>query len=199
MAKKKQVKCSKCGRKFTMAAHLARHMNTTHGSKAAAAKKKAAVRKKTAATKSTKRRSAKNTLRAKHIVATPRQSAATGFGSWLTPMRAYQSNLIIQRDILDSRIQAIDQALVALGSGGTTKLASTIRRRRGGPRTGSLKSYIERVLRGRVRPMAVKDITAEVLKAGYQSKDKTLAHSVGVSLADMQKVVKVERGMYRMK
>ncbi len=30
MAKQKKLKCSKCDRRFSMPAHLARHMNTTH-------------------------------------------------------------------------------------------------------------------------------------------------------------------------
>ncbi len=32
MAKQKRLKCSKCDRRFSMPAHLARHMNTAHGS-----------------------------------------------------------------------------------------------------------------------------------------------------------------------
>ena len=55
------------------------------------------------------------------------------------------------------------------------------------------------MLRGRVRPWAVKDVTAAVLKAGYNTKNKTLGHSVGVALAELSNVVKVGCGMYRMK
>ena len=32
MAKQKRLKCSKCDRRFSMPAHLARHLATTHGS-----------------------------------------------------------------------------------------------------------------------------------------------------------------------
>jgi hypothetical protein len=32
MAKQKRLKCSMCDRRFSMPAHLARHMNTAHGS-----------------------------------------------------------------------------------------------------------------------------------------------------------------------
>ncbi len=39
---RKTFKCSKCKRKFSMAAHLARHMNTIHGSR----KRKAAAKRK---------------------------------------------------------------------------------------------------------------------------------------------------------
>jgi uncharacterized C2H2 Zn-finger protein len=31
MARQKNIKCSKCDRRFSMQAHLARHMNTMHG------------------------------------------------------------------------------------------------------------------------------------------------------------------------
>ena len=31
MPKQKKIKCSKCDRRFSMQAHLARHMNTMHG------------------------------------------------------------------------------------------------------------------------------------------------------------------------
>jgi hypothetical protein len=44
--------------------------------------------------------------------------------------------------------------------------------------------------------MAVKDVTAAILKAGYKSRDKTLGHTVGRLLATMQHVVKVARGQY---
>jgi len=33
MAKQKRIKCSKCDRRFSMQAHLARHMNTMHGTR----------------------------------------------------------------------------------------------------------------------------------------------------------------------
>ncbi len=48
---KKSFKCSKCGRSFSMAAHLARHLSSTHASpkkKAAAKKKRKAKRAKKA-------------------------------------------------------------------------------------------------------------------------------------------------------
>jgi uncharacterized C2H2 Zn-finger protein len=32
MAKQKRLKCSKCDRRFSMPAHLARHVNSAHGS-----------------------------------------------------------------------------------------------------------------------------------------------------------------------
>ena len=41
MAKQRRFKCSKCDRKFSMAAHLARHMSTLHASKKVKATKRA--------------------------------------------------------------------------------------------------------------------------------------------------------------
>jgi uncharacterized C2H2 Zn-finger protein len=70
MAKKKtakgKFKCPRCDRTFSMAAHLARHKNAVHGSKAKkkGTKKKAARRRKTA-----KRRTVRRNRRAQGIVA----------------------------------------------------------------------------------------------------------------------------------
>ncbi len=165
--------------------------------KKSTAKRKTAVRKQAAARKTAKPRIVRKKAPVKRKVARRRRTAAKGIGSLLKPLRAFQGNLISQRDDLDSRIQAVDQALGALGGGAAVKPAGVTRRRGGGPRKGSLKSFIERVLRGRVRPLAVKDITAAVLKAGYKTKNKTLDKSVGIALADMATVVKVARGTYR--
>ena len=67
-----------------------------------------------------------------------------------------------------------------------------------GPRPGSLKSVITTVLTGK-GIMAVKDITAGVLKAGYKTRNKTLAKSVGIALAEMKNVAKIGRGRFRLK
>ena len=69
----------------------------------------------------------------------------------------------------------------------------------GGGFSGSLKDFILRVLRGRVRPMRVKDITAAVRKAGYATKNRTLDKSVGNALAATPQIVKVARGQYRLR
>ena len=44
MAKRRRFKCAKCDRKFSMAAHLARHMSTIHASKKIKATKPVATR-----------------------------------------------------------------------------------------------------------------------------------------------------------
>jgi len=66
-----------------------------------------------------------------------------------------------------------------------------------GYRPGSLKAHIQQVLQAHGGVMAVEDVTAAVCKAGFKSKDKTLARSVGVALRGMRDVKKVGRGTFR--
>ncbi len=183
MAKQRRFKCAKCDRKFSMAAHLARHMNTLHASKKAKATKK-------------KGRAVANKKRAS--VARPAgRTAASGLGGALASVKAYRDHLSTQRSDIDNRMLAIDVAMAALGA--STAKPVVVRRRRGkAPRGGSLKEYIARVLRGLVRGKSVGDIATAVKKAGYKSKDKRLNHSVGKALADMN-ATRVGRGVYRLK
>ena len=185
MAKQRSFKCSKCDRKFSMAAHLARHMSTTHASETVKA------------TKKKKRRAVAKKKRAS--VARPAgRSASGGLGAAIASMKAYRDHLAARRSEIDNRLQAIDAALAAIGS--TVPKPVVARRRRGTkPRGGSLKEYIARVLRGLTKGKSVKDIAAAVVKAGYKSKDKRLSQSVGKALAQMNKVTKVGRGVYRLK
>ena len=176
MAKKKTHKCTRCDRKFSMAAHLARHMNTLHASK----KVKAA-----------------NKGRAS-VATRAKRGAGSGLGGVLGRLKAYRDQLTDRRNEIDNRIQAIDAALAALGAGIARPVA--VRRRRGkGRRSGSLKDHIARVLRGRSKGLSVKNIVAAVIKAGYESKDKNLDHAVGKALADMENITRIERGVYRLK
>lgn len=135
----------------------------------------------------------------------------------LANLTAARSSLIGQRENLDRQIAAIDQALVAFGGHApavsVAAAAPTARaggRRRGGGRRGggrggrgrrgvrpgSLKDYIHRVLAGG-GVMAVKDIATGVVKAGFKSKNKTLAKSVGIALARMPGVKRMGRGKFR--
>ncbi len=174
MAKSKTHKCTRCGRKFSMAAHLARHMNTLHASKKVKATKRASV-----------------ATRAK-------RGAGSDLGGALASLKAYRDQLSDQRTEIDNQMQAIDAALAALGA--VTARSVVVRRRRGkGPRAGSLKEYIARVLRGLARGKSVKDIAAAVKKAGYKSKSKRWGHTVSKVLADMKDVTRVGRGVYRLK
>ncbi len=174
MAKQRRFKCAKCDRRFSMAAHLARHMSTMHASKRA-----------------------KATKRGRPVAARVKREVGSGPAGVIASVRAYRDLLADQRSEIDNRIQAIGAALAAMGSG-AAKPVVTRRKSGKGPRAGSLKDYIARVLRGLVRGKSVKDISAAVLRAGYKSNDKKFDHSVGKALADMN-VTRVGRGVYRLK
>lgn len=110
--------------------------------------------------------------------------------------------LVAQRAVLDNRIGALENALRAMSAtpaGGTGRG----RGRRGpgagrGFRRGSLKEYIHRVLSSASGPMAVRDVTDGVKRAGFKTKNKTLSKSVGIALTQMPMVTKVGRGTFRM-
>jgi uncharacterized C2H2 Zn-finger protein len=189
MAKVRKFKCPKCGRRFSMAAHLGRHMNTMHASR----RGKKLVSKK--ATRRARKRVARPAVRA----GAARRPAARATGA-LRAIRAYRQTLVARRAELDSRVNAIDRALAALGAVSRPVAARAARApRSAGSRTGSLKYFIERVLSAGKGPMAVKDTTAAVLKAGFKTRNKTLAKSVGVALSQMANVVKVSRGRFRLR
>ena len=111
-------------------------------------------------------------------------------------LNSYRSQLVTQRNDIDQRIGAIDSALAAMGS---TVRSPGPGRGRHGPRKGSLKEYIGKVLGTRGGVMAVKDITGGVLRIGYKTKNKTLAKSVGIALTEMTNVRKVGRGQFSLK
>ena len=93
MAKTRKFKCSKCDRRFKMAAHLARHTSTIH-----AAKRKA---------KSAKKKATKRPVSRRSMMAV---------GAMIGQFRQYRRQLRDQRETLDSQIVAIDNALAAIGS-----------------------------------------------------------------------------------
>jgi hypothetical protein len=172
MARTGKFKCSACGRSFGMAAHLGRHMTTIHGAKAAKAKAKSRVQ-------------------------------AGDPARLLNNVRAWRSELAAEQAQLATQLGALDQLLTTLGGTAPKPTAGrALQGRRiggghGGAREGSLKSYIDRVLRATRRPMRRAEVTAAVLKAGYQSRSKTLAKSVGVALRTMSGVKKIGRGVFR--
>jgi uncharacterized Ntn-hydrolase superfamily protein len=122
-------------------------------------------------------------------------------------LSAYHGELIAQRNVLDTQIQAVEQALQVLGApSAAPRAATTAAGRRPGRRSraaakvrpGSLKSYILDVMAGG-GVMAVKDITAGVLAAGYKTTNQTLAKSVGIALTELSGVEKVGRGRFRLR
>lgn len=116
-------------------------------------------------------------------------------------LRAYADELLRQRATLDVQIQKVQEALRAIGGGKPGRPAGRVGRppgAGGGPRAGSLKEHIVKILSGG-GTMRVKDITEAVRASGYQTRNKTLAKSVGIALAQMPQVKKVGRGRFRLK
>ena len=182
MAKKSKFKCSACGRRFGMAAHLGRHMSTVHAPK-------------------TKRMAptvrATGVMRPSMILGLGR---ADGISAVVGDIQRHRDELATQRADLDSQMAALDQALAVLGAAAPARKTLPGKGRRGASyRPGSLKAYIHQVFRTYSGAMAVKDVTAAVRKAGYKSKDKTFAKSVGVALRAMRNVTKIGRGVFRAK
>lgn len=134
-----------------------------------------------------------------------RPAGLTGVIDGLAKARA---DLVAQRDALDEQIAALDGAMAAMGAvrparktAGRPVARRIVRRRRGtrARRAGSLKEFIAKAMAGHRGALAVKDITAAVLKSGYKTKNKTLAKSVGIALTQMREVAKVRRGLFKMK
>lgn len=92
---RKKFRCSRCKRTFSMAAHLARHKNTKHGTPG-----RKAAKKKTQKSKGKRR------------VGRPKKKlSAAGLRS---SMRSYLSDLTRRRASLDAEITAIETAIDAL-------------------------------------------------------------------------------------
>ncbi|MHC4092112.1 MAG: HTH domain-containing protein [Planctomycetota bacterium] len=186
MAKGK-FKCSKCDRTFAMAAHLARHVSTTHAAKG---------RKKTAKKKARKRK----VRRAKVARRSARRPVTGGTAGLIRQMQVHQRRLTAQHADLEARITGITSAIEAMGAAGAAPQPVRRRRRRRarrGARPGSLKDLIVKVLRGKGRPMRAGEIASRVKKAGYKTKSKNLPNMVSNALATMAGVRKVARGVYR--
>ncbi len=113
MAKYKKIKCPKCERRFSMAAHLARHLGTIHKRKA----KKRVAKKRTKAKRKVGRPkgSVKKKLgRPKGRSVARRQSLSDGSAQLLVGMRSYRAELIAVRDRLEAEISALSEAMNAL-------------------------------------------------------------------------------------
>ena len=121
-----------------------------------------------------------------------------GLRGALSGLQSYMNRLCADRDRLDRQIAALQGALGSLGA------ATRAPAGRGGgggrrPREGSLKEFITKVLSKNGGPMAVKDVTAAVVKAGYETRNRTLGKSVGIALAQMPNVAKLGRGTFKLK
>jgi hypothetical protein len=133
----------------------------------------------------------------------PRPGAAGALSGAVASLRSALTTLVAERANLERKIATLENAIGIVGGGPVTIAAPRAAATRGGRggrrREGSLKSFIEQVLRSSGGIMAVKDITSGVMSAGYKTKNKTLAKSVGIALTEMKNVQKVGRGKFRVK
>lgn len=131
----------------------------------------------------------------------PKSSGGGTPSNVLRELSQYRAQLMAQRAGLDEKLASIDRILgggaprTPAAAPAAAKRGRGGRRGRRGPRAGSLKEYILNVLDQAGKPMRVTDIASAVVDAGYKSKNKTLAKSVGIALAQL-KVKKYGRGLY---
>lgn len=150
--------------------------------------------------KKTTRKPAKKTAPAPRAPRRPGRPTAHGaVPAAITGLQQAHRELLSQRVQLDTQIASIESAMQALGSA-PVRMAGGARRGAGRPgaRAGSLKDHITQVL-GSGGVMSVKDIAEGVVTNGYQSRNKTLAKSVGIALTQMPNVQKVARGQFCLK
>jgi hypothetical protein len=166
-----------------MAAHLARHMNTTHG----------------------------GGVRRRKVAAAPRMAVRRGSGLSLEErtigvLNEHRSELLGRKVEIDQKLAGVDAALAALGGAsarvGPARSAPAGRGKRGRPgmRAGSLKFVTAKVLSGKRNAMMVREIESAVRKAGYKTRNKTLGNSLSLALSQMAEegqVVREGRGLYR--
>jgi|GEM_PF-7062179 len=112
-------------------------------------------------------------------------------------LAAARDQLVVQRSAIERKISAIEMVM----SDAKAPIAAPTGRGRGrhGPRAGSLKEYIGRVLSARGDVMGVGEIATSVVRTGYKTKNKTLAKSVGIALTQMSNVERVARGKFRIR
>lgn len=186
---KAKFKCKRCKRSFNMAAHLARHMNTIHASK----KRKAAK---------SKSKTRKAASRAKTAPVRASSASVGGRKEIIAKMKAHQSDLLAQRRSLTGQLDALARAIAAIDEATPIGGTRSSGKKRGRPvkavgRAGSLKSYIDIVLRESSKPMSLKDIGKRVKKAGYKTKAKDLTKAVSNALPGLKRVKRVGYGKYQ--
>ena len=191
MARRK-FKCSRCDRRFSMAAHLARHKSASHGSpkvKAAGRGGKAASAK--------PRRTKTAAVRTRIRAGSPARS--DGSSGVLRAMALFINDLTAQRNAIDAQITGMQGAMSVLNGSGAL-VPSGARRGRppgSGGRENSLKPAILSALQKRSTPLSPREIATAVLKSGYRTKSTNLTKAVSNALPEMTNVRRVGRGQYR--
>lgn len=176
----KSFKCTKCNRRFSMAAHLARHTNAMH---------------------SRGRRSA-----SKAGFSARRKSTALGFGGGISGgaselisvMQTYHEELIEKRSSLDMEMETISSAMQALGAAVSSSSTRSYRTSSTPvARAGSLKDFIVRVLGQSNKPMSPNEIGTRVLKAGFKTKARDLTKAVSNALPELKpQIMRLGFGQY---
>ncbi len=187
---RKKLRCSRCSRTFSMPAHLARHMNTTHASPAARA-----ARQRRAGRKAGRRPGSTAVLAVGDV-------SFTDSANLLSGIQAYHEGLLARRDQIDLELSALGDALSALGSTQAVPAKSARQergRRGGGARGGSLKSFILKVLARRSTPATPKEIASGVMRSGFKSRSKHLSTAVSNVLPELKAVKKVGFGLYSLR
>ena len=213
---KSRFKCGKCGRKFSMAAHLARHVNASHRPGRG---RRLAGRKKTTVGGARLGRppGVKRVGRPRKGVARLGGPLGSGTTRLVGDMQAFHRELVMQRDSLDSQIDGIGRAIEAMGAfaparrGRPRRAVKVARVGRpagakakrvsaavSGARAGSLKDYIVRVLRQHTKPMSPRDLGARVVKAGFKTNAKDITKAVSNALPQLKAVRKVGFGVYQL-
>jgi len=197
-------KCAKCDRTFAMAAHLGRHMNAIHrGGKKAAKKGGSKAKRGPGRPKGAGRKKA-----GRAAAGSPMGLGDAG-ARVVSQMASYQDHLIMQRDSLDAKIDAVARAIQELGTSAPRagrkpgrkprrKLGRPAGRKSSGVRPGSLKAFIVRVLGQHSRPMSPSDIGSRVQKAGFKTKAKDLTKAVSNLLPTIENVERVGFGQYQL-
>lgn len=203
-------KCAKCNRTFAMAAHLGRHMSTIHG----VAKKSGPKAKRGPGRP---KGSGRKVGRPAGTTARARTTAFDDDGARvLSEMASYQTLLSAQRESLDAKIDAVAEAMRALGGAAPARVGKKPGRKAGskpgpkpgrkrgrpvgkksGARPGSLKDFIVRVLGQTTKPMSPADIGSKVKRAGFKTKAKDLTKAVSNVLPTIKKIKRVGFGQYQ--
>jgi len=173
---RKSLKCAACGRRFSMPAHLARHVNSVHA-----------------------RRS--TSLGPGRGPGRPRSPSAGSAADLVNQMQDYRAGLLARRESIDSEIAAIGNALQAMGTPAPAGRPSRRKRSTERPRRAPgppLRFHILKALRKQGTPMTPQEIADAVLRAGYRSTAKNMTTSVRAVVSVMAEVKRVDFGRYQL-
>lgn len=214
-------KCPKCERSFSMAAHLVRHMNATHGTRSAAGRKSGKSAGRAAGRKGRRPgrpKGSKNKMSPGSNIISRGGGGAEGPSRILREMSTYRDELVAQRSAIEAQIAGLEGAIgmvggnLAVPTGAIGSARGRRGRRRGGRargmgmkksggseggRAGSLKEMIVRVLGSSGRALTPSEIAQNVVKVGYKTTASNLTKAVSNALPLINQVKKAGRGLYQ--